>query len=123
LQQRGADFVFGEQALLDHLSHVGAGELEAVGKARLDLGEVVALLLAHLAEDGVHVLLGGDDEPCAALAFGGQAFGDRLQVGHELGVSAMYWPTSSTKKLRRKSGGCLSSQPLTWFAKSSIETL
>ena len=36
-EQVGADLVFGEQALLDDLGHVGAGELEAVGKAGLDL--------------------------------------------------------------------------------------
>ena len=85
-EQVGADLVFCEQALLDDLGHVGAGELEAVGKAGLDFGEVVALLLAHVAQHGVHVFLGGDDDPGPALAFGGQAFGHRLQIGHELGV-------------------------------------
>ncbi|MNP56461.1 hypothetical protein D3C76_1511850 [compost metagenome] len=37
--------------------------------------------------------------------------------------SAMYWPTSSMKKFRRKLAGCLSSQALTWLPKSSMETL
>ena len=35
-EQVGADLVFGEQALLDDFSYVGAGEFEAVGKAGLD---------------------------------------------------------------------------------------
>ncbi|MCY1224674.1 hypothetical protein D9M72_368430 [compost metagenome] len=36
-KQLGADLVLGEEALLDDLGHVGAGELEAVGKAGLNL--------------------------------------------------------------------------------------
>ena len=71
LQQLGTDLVFGQQTLLNHLCHVGAGEFEAVGKAGLDLGKVVALLFAHVPEHGVHVFLRGDDDPGTTLAFGG----------------------------------------------------
>jgi hypothetical protein len=112
-----------QQALLDDLGHVGAGELHPVGKAGLDLGEVVALLLAHLAEDRVHVLLGGDDDPCAAIALGGQAFGDRLQVGHELGVVGDVLADLIDEEVEAEVRRLPSSHALTWFAKSSMETL
>jgi hypothetical protein len=52
----------------------------------LDLGEVVALLAGAVAEDLVHVLLGGHEDPRLALALGVEGLGDGLQVEHELGV-------------------------------------
>jgi hypothetical protein len=108
LQQRSAPSgVLGQQALLDHLGHVGAGELEAVGKARLDLGEVVALLLAQVAEDRIHVLLGGDDEPGPALALGGQAFGNGLQVGHQLEVVGDVLPDLVHEEVEAEVRPCL----------------
>ena len=85
-QQLYTHVVLGQQTLLDDFSDIGAGEFEAVGKPGLNFGKVVALLLAHVTEYGVHVFLCGDDDPGAALAFGGQAFSHRLQVGHQLGV-------------------------------------
>ena len=99
--------VFAQQAFLDHFGHVGAGELESVGKAGLDLGKIVALLLAHVAQDVGHVLLRGDDDPCPATAFGGQAFGHGLQVGHELGVVGNVLPDLVDKKVQPKIGGLL----------------
>ena len=82
-----ASLGFRQQAFLDDFRHVLAGQLHAVGEAVLDLGKVVALLLVHLADDRVHVLLGGDDDPSPPLALGRQALGDGLQVGHQLGVA------------------------------------
>ena len=81
-----AGVVLQQQALLDHFGDIGAGELHAVGEARLDLGEVVALLLVQLADDAVHLFLRGDHDPGAAPALGRQALGDGLQVGHQLDV-------------------------------------
>ncbi|MDT4861560.1 hypothetical protein FQZ97_961690 [compost metagenome] len=85
-QQICTAIILGQQTLLDHLSHVSTGELETVSKASLDLGEVVTLLLAHVTEHGVHILLGGDYDPGPPLALSRQAFGDSLQVGHQLGI-------------------------------------
>ncbi len=44
------------------------------------------------------------------------------RLSMSLTSSAMNWPTSSTKKLSRKPGSCLSIHALTELAKSSIET-
>ena len=77
-QQLGTYIVFGQQALLDYLSHVGTGEFETIGKAGLDFGEVVALLLAHIAHHGVHILLCCDDNPRPTQALGGKAFSHSL---------------------------------------------
>ena len=75
-----------QQTLLDHLGDIGAGERHPVGEARLNLGEVVLLPLAHVADDGVHVLLRRHDDPGPAAALGVQALRDRLQVRHQLDV-------------------------------------
>ena len=85
-QQAHAFLCLGQQPLLDDLRHVGAGQLHAIGKPRLDLGKVIALLFAHLADHGSHVFLGRDHDPGPAPALGGQAFGDGLEVGHQLDV-------------------------------------
>ena len=78
--------IFEEQAFLNDFGNISTGQLHAVGKASLDLGEVVALLFAHFANDRIHVFLSGDDHPSATVAFGSQTLGNRLQVGHEFGV-------------------------------------
>ena len=65
--QRGhAGVVLLQQALADDLLDVGAGELQAGLEAGLDLGEVVALLAGAVADDLLHVLLGGHEHPRAA---------------------------------------------------------
>ena len=50
-QQPNTFVVFHEQAFLNHFGDIGAGKLHPVGKAGLDLGKVVALLVAHFAND------------------------------------------------------------------------
>ena len=78
--------VFKQQPLLDDLGHIGAGELHPVLEARLDFGKVIALLPAHFTHNRVHIFLGGDDDPGTAVTLGRQAFGHRLQIGHQLDV-------------------------------------
>lgn len=75
-----------QEALLDDLVHIGAGQGEAGLEAALDLGEVVGAAGAHFAEDGVDVLLGGNDHPGPAAAEGAEIFGDGLEVEHQVGV-------------------------------------
>ena len=104
-QQFGANFVFRQQSLLDHFGYVSAGELEAVGEAGLDLRKVVTLLLAHVSKHGVHVFLCGDNDPGTPLAFGGQTFGDRLQVGHQLGVFGDVLADLIDKEIEPEIGG------------------
>ena len=77
-----------QQALLDHLVDVGAGEGQAGLEAALDLGEVVGLGGAHLAEHRVDVLLGGHHHPGPPAADGAEVLGDGLQVEHQVGVLA-----------------------------------
>ena len=52
--------------------------------------------------------LGGDDDPGAALAFGCQTLGDRLQVGHQLGVVGDVLPHLVDEKFRHCWPGFLS---------------
>ena len=46
----------------------------------------MALLLAHFANHVFHFFLGGDDNPGPPPTLGGEALGNGLQVGHQLGV-------------------------------------
>ena len=85
-EQIGARVVFHEQARLDHLRHIGAGQLHAVGEAGLDFREVIGLPFVHLTDDHAHVFLGGHDDPCPPPALGGETFGDGLEIGHQLDV-------------------------------------
>ena len=55
---------------------------------------------AHLADDRVHVLLRRDDDPGAAAAFGGQAFGNGLQIGHQLHVVGDVLPDLIDKEIQ-----------------------
>src|SRR5690606_88191 len=77
-----------QQALADDFLDIRAGELHAGLEARLDLGEVVALLPGAVADDLVHVLLRGDHHPGAPAALGVQAVGNYLEVEHQVGVGA-----------------------------------
>src|SRR5690606_1675132 len=107
LQQLCTTIVLGQQTFLDHLSHVRTGELETVSKASLDFGEVVALLLAHVTEHGVHILLGGDYDPGPPLALSRQAFGDSLQVSHELGIFGDVLPYLIDEEIQAEIGRLL----------------
>ena len=73
-----------EQSFLDHFDRVGAVEFEFDREAALDLGKIVALALVLVTDDRVEVLLGRDDDPCAAVGLHAQVFGDGLQVEHAL---------------------------------------
>ena len=77
-----------QQAGLDHFIDVGAGERQRRVEPALNLREVLLLGLAHLAQHGVHVFLGRDDDPGPATADRPQLLGDRLQVEHQVGVGA-----------------------------------
>ena len=99
-----AGLVLLEQALLDDFVDIAAGQLHASGKASLDLGVIVAVLLAHLADDAAHVFLGGDDDPGAPVTLGGKALGDGLQVGHELGVVGNVLADFVDKEVKPKVG-------------------
>ena len=77
-----------EQTGLDHLIDVGAGERQAGLETPLNLGEVVRLRLPHLAEHGVDVLLGCDDDPGPAAADRAEFLGDRLEIEHQMRVGA-----------------------------------
>ena len=90
---------------MNHFGDIGAGKLHPVGKTGLDLGKVVALLVAHFANDQVHVLLGGNDDPGTASAFGGQAFGDGLQIGHQLHVFGDVLPDLVNEEVQPEVGG------------------
>ena len=79
-------FGLGQQALLDDLRHVSAGQLHTVIKARLDFREIITFLIAHFAHNVFHLFLGGNDNPGPSPALGGEALGNGLQVGHQLGV-------------------------------------
>ena len=77
-----------KQPLLDHLDGIRAAEFDLDLEAPLDLGEIVALLLAAVAHHGIDVFLRRHDDPGAALRVRGKRFRDRLQRQHELGVVA-----------------------------------
>ena len=49
-QQANPFVIFHEQPFLDHFGDIGAGQLHPVGKTVQNLGEVVALLAAHLSK-------------------------------------------------------------------------
>ena len=55
--------LLGQKAVSDDLLRVRRGERHLDAEARLDLGEVVGALGLHLADDVLHVLLRGDDDP------------------------------------------------------------
>ena len=78
----------GQQTLLDDLVDVAAGQGQPGLEAALNLGKVVGLAGAHLAEDGVDVLLGGDHHPGAPAAGGAEVLGDGLEAEHQVGVLA-----------------------------------
>lgn len=59
---------FRQQAGLDDLIDVGAGEGQRREETALDFREVLLFRLAHVAQHGVHVLLGRDDDPRPAAA-------------------------------------------------------
>ena len=44
------------------------------------------MLLGPIADDGVHVFLGGDHHPCTPIGLDGKVLGDGLQGQHELPV-------------------------------------
>ena len=77
-----------QQAGLDHFIDVGAGERQRREEAALNLREVLLLRLAHVAQHGVHVFLGRDDDPGPATADRPQLLRDGLQVEHQVGVGA-----------------------------------
>ena len=124
LQARPRPAIFRQQALVDDLVDIGAGQLHAVVEAGLDLGEVVALLLSISPRTVLHVFLRRDDDPGPTAALGGQAFGDGLQVGHQLDVVgdvlADLIDEEVQSEIRALASGCKS---LTCSAKSSMETL
>ena len=72
--------VLGQQAPLDHLLHIGAGQGELGLEAALDLAQVVRLLKLHLTQDSLQVGLGGDEHRGPAVGGGGQALHHGLQV-------------------------------------------
>ena len=80
--------VLAEQALLDDLLDIAAGQFHAGGEAGLDLGEVVGLPCGAVADDPVHVLLAGDAHPRPAAALRVEGFDDGLEVEHEFRVGA-----------------------------------
>ena len=53
----------------------------------------------------IHVLLGGDDDPGTASAFGGQAFGNGLQIGHQLDVFGDILPDLVNEEVQPEVGG------------------
>ena len=75
-----------QKAGLNDLVDVGARQRQGREEAPLNLGEILLLRPAHVAQNGVHVLLGGDDHPRAATAERPQFFRDRLQVEHQMRV-------------------------------------
>ncbi|MCY1286006.1 hypothetical protein D9M69_383460 [compost metagenome] len=79
---------FAQQALLDHFVGVGAGQRQACFEAPGNLGEIVGLGGRELTEHRIHVGLGGDDDPGAALADGAEVFSDGLQGQHQTGIAA-----------------------------------
>ncbi|MCY1354413.1 hypothetical protein D9M69_407890 [compost metagenome] len=78
---------FAQQALLNHFVGIGAGQGQARFEATGDLGEIVGLGGRELTEHRIHVGLGGDNDPCAALTDGAEVFGDGLQGQHQPGIA------------------------------------
>ena len=104
-QQPDPVVIFHEQAFLNHFGDIGAGKLHSVDKTGLNFGKIVALLAAHFANDQVHVFLGGHNDPGAATAFGGKAFGDGLQIGHQLHVFGDVLPNFVNEEVQPEFGG------------------
>ena len=105
-QQTNARIVFEQQSLLDNLSHIGAGELHAVCKTRLNFREVIALFGAHFSDDAGHFFLRRHYDPSLPLALRSQAFRNGLQIGHQLGIARNVLTYLIDKEIEPESG-CL----------------
>ena len=95
-------FGFRQQALPDDFVDVGARQMHPDGEPVLNLREVIADLFVHLADDRSHLFLGRHDNPGATAAFGRQAFGDGLKVGHQSGVSGDILPHFIDEEIQTK---------------------
>ncbi len=101
-QQLTAVIVFGQQPFLDNLVHILACQRRARPESGLDFGKIIALPGVHVANHLFERLLGGDDNPGAPPAFGGQALGNGLQVKHELCILVDILADLIHKKIQAK---------------------
>ena len=86
LEELRRRLALGQQASPENFVHIRAGERHAGLEAGRDAGKVVGPALVHFSDDGINILLRGDNNPCSAAAGRAKRLRDGLEIEHELGV-------------------------------------
>ena len=86
LEELRGRLALGQQAGPENLVHIRAGERHAGLEAGCDAGKVVGPGLVHFPDDGINILLRGDNNPCPPPAGRAKCLRDGLEIEHELGV-------------------------------------